>query len=92
MEDLESSIFLLDTDNMAYTQAQLETMLSEVQTAISKCLTAQEYGAGAGISLRRPSLKELQDRERWILAELAKLTGVGEGFDFTNRVEFVEPI
>jgi hypothetical protein len=78
---------------MAYTQAQLQSMLDEVQAAISKALTAVEYQAGAGMSLRRASLKELQEREKWLLDELAKLDGTGTGNAFpVNRVEFGRPV
>jgi hypothetical protein len=91
-EDLESSFFLSDTGGMAYTQAQLETMLTTVQTAISKCITAQEYSSGAGISLKRAALDQLQKREQWLLGEIAKFGGVGSTFDPVNRVEFVEPL
>lgn len=58
---------------MAYTQAELESMLIEVQAAISKCLTAQEYTAGANMGLRRANLDQLQAREKWLLAELDRL-------------------
>jgi hypothetical protein len=77
---------------MAYTQAQLEAMLTEVQAAISKCITAQEYASGAGISLKRAALDQLQKREQWLLGEIAKFGGVGSTFDPVNRVEFVEPL
>lgn len=77
---------------MAYTQAQLETMLAEVQAAISKCLTAQEYTAGANIGLKRATLDQLQKREQWLLSEMAKLGGAGDGFDPINRAEFTVPL
>ena len=67
-------------------------MLSEVKTAISKVLTAQEYAAGAGLSVRRAMLSDLMKREQWLLSELAAASGsVGDGFDPANRVEFVNP-
>jgi hypothetical protein len=83
---------LVDTGSMAYTQAQLETMLADVSAAISKCLTAQEYTAGANVGLKRATLEQLQKREQWLLGEIAKFGGVGSGFDPMNRVEFVEPL
>jgi hypothetical protein len=67
-------------------------MLAEVQTAISKCLSAQEYTAGAGVGLKRATLDQLQKREQWLLGEIAKFGGVGSGFDPINRVEFTEPL
>jgi hypothetical protein len=77
---------------MAYTQAQLESMLTEVQAAISKCLTAQEFTAGANMGLKRATLDQLQKREQWLLGELAKFDGVGAGFDPVNRVQFTVPL
>lgn len=47
---------------IGYTQAELTEMLAEVRTAITKCLTAQEYQAGGAMSLRRPRLKDLEAR------------------------------
>jgi hypothetical protein len=83
---------LTDTHSMAYTQAQLEAMLIEVQAAITKCLTAQEYQAGAGLSLRRASLKELQDREKWILSELSMYGTPGTSSPCINKVQFERPL
>jgi hypothetical protein len=91
-EGLEALFFLVDIGSMAYTQAQLETMLTEVQTAISKCLTAQEYTAGASMGLKRANLDQLQKREQWLLGEMAKFGGAGAGFDPINRVEFTVPL
>jgi hypothetical protein len=77
---------------MAYTQAQLETMLLEVKTAITKCLTAQEYQSGAGLSLRRASLKELQDREKWLLSELSRYATPGTSSPCVNKAQFERPL
>lgn len=75
---------MFKTDSMAYTQAQLDTMLLEVQAAISKCLTAQEYTAGIQVGLKRPTLESLQKRELWLLTELGRLGSSGA----VNHVQF----
>ena len=67
-------------------------MLAEVKSAISKVLTAQEYDAGAGMSVRRALLKDLNEREKWLLSELAKFGELGAGFNPINLVEFGEPL
>ena len=79
---------------MAYTQAQLETMLSEVTAAISKCLTAQEYQAGANLSLRRATLKDLQDREKWLLSELSQYSTPAAApiSPSINKAQFERPL
>lgn len=71
---------------MAYTQAQIAVMLTEVQTAISKCLTAQEYSSGAGMGLKRAGLEQLQAREKWLLTEQARFDGYGK-----NLARFPRP-
>ncbi len=75
---------------MAYTLAQLETMLSEVQAAISKCLTSQEYTAGAGMGLKRPVLEQLQAREKWLLAEQERVTALASRYG-KNLARFPRP-
>lgn len=77
---------------MGYSLAELESMLEDVKTAISKCLTAQEYSAGAGLSVRRAMLGDLMSREKWLLSEIAAAGGsAGDGCDPANRVTFVNP-
>jgi hypothetical protein len=77
---------------MGYTADELQTMLTETKTAISKCLTAQEYSAGAGLSVRRAYLKDLMDREKWLISQISAVSGsVGSGFDPSSKVEIVEP-
>ncbi|MCL4503058.1 MAG: hypothetical protein M1438_14595 [Deltaproteobacteria bacterium] len=76
LESLELSFFLFETGGMAYTAAQVDQMLSEVQAAISKILTSgEEYQAGGNLSLRRASLAALQKREQWLLGLQAQLAG-----------------
>jgi len=75
-----------------YTVEELTTMLSEVKVAISKCLTAQEFMSGLHSGVRRALLKDLHDREKWLIQQIAAQSGgVGEGFDPANKVEFFEP-
>jgi hypothetical protein len=81
---------LFEIGGMAYTQAELATMLIEVQAAISKCLTAQEYSAGAGLGLKRATLEQLQAREKWILAEEVRLAALESGSS-KNLARFPRP-
>ncbi len=87
LEDLEVLFFLVETGGMAYTQAELAAMLVEVQTAISKCLTAQEYTTGGQMGVKRATLEQLQNREKWLLAEQARLSGGGR-----NLARFQRPL
>ncbi len=75
-----------------YTEAELTAMLADVKAAITKCLTAQEYQAGAGLSLRRAQLKDLQDREKWLLSELAKFSSTDSTRNTINKAQFERPV
>jgi hypothetical protein len=62
---------------------------------LKKLMSAQEYSAGAGLSVRRAMAKDYMDTIKQADAKITELGGssaaVGSGFDPANRVEFVSP-
>lgn len=60
---------------------------------LKKVMTAQEYSAGAGLSLRRALVKDYRETISLADAKIQELSGTAaSGFDPINRIEFSEPL
>jgi hypothetical protein len=83
---------------MTIMSTELETW-QEIKDAalagLKKVMSAQEYSAGAGLSVRRAMVKDYMETIKLADAKIVELGGssavVGSGFDPANRVEFVSP-